>query len=384
MMANKTHVLVVARWPLGGIRTYMKYTYGNLPGERYKITLIAPECGENNALIDDAASIGASLVVVNDKKGLGKLIFEIFKFILRNDVHLIQSHGFISGLLVVVANFFFKIPHVMTIHGIFEDHLLEAGLKGKIQKKVLNHVVNSVTCLYGVSKDILDHTLEVFQVKQSIQKAVIHNGIDITIFRPQQIVKSSIRQQLGISSKVFLVGFVGRFMPQKGLNYLIEAVSLLAKDHNLSSSDIHVLCVGSGDHLRRYKNSIADQNLSDFFSFIPFQSNIRDIYCNVDIVAMPSVWEAFGLQAAEAMCLGTPIIVSDCIGLREATHDTPAIIIPKQNPQALADALFEAKLHSPKQKFISFSQRARERYDVRHTARKLDELFQDISKKIPG
>lgn len=383
-MANKTHVLVVVRWPLGGIRTYMKYTYGNLSRERYQITIIAPECGENSALIEDAASIGASLVVVNEKKGLGKLIFEIFKFILKNDVHLIQSHGFISGLLVVVANFFFKIPHVMTIHGIFEDHLLASGLKGKIQKKVLNYVVNHVDCLYGVSKDILNHTVEVFQVKQSIRKTVIHNGIDTTIFRPQQTVKSSIRHQLGLSSKVFLVGFVGRFMPQKGLNYLIEAVSLLAKDYKLSSSDIHVLCVGSGDHLRRYKSNIADQNLGDFFSFIPFQSNIRDIYCDVDIVAMPSVWEAFGLQAAEAMCLGTPIIVSDCIGLREATLDTPATIIPKQNPQALADALLEAKVHYPKQKFISFSQRARERYDVRNTATKLDELFQDISKRISG
>lgn len=43
---------------------------------------------------------------------------------------------------------------------------------------------------------------------------------------------------------------------------------------------------------------------------------------------MPSRWVAFGLLAVEALCAGTPLIASDCIGLREVVEDTPAVVVP--------------------------------------------------------
>lgn len=67
-----------------------------------------------------------------------------------------------------------------------------------------------------------------------------------------------------------------------------------------------------------------------------------DLMQSVDIVAMPSYDEPFGLVAQEAMALGKLLVVSACGGLTEFTDDDCAIVIPPKNPEALVDGLQRA------------------------------------------
>ncbi|MCD6298159.1 MAG: glycosyltransferase family 4 protein, partial [Deltaproteobacteria bacterium] len=165
------------------------------------------------------------------------------------------------------------------------------------------------------------------------------------------------------------------FMPQKGFNYLIDTMDLLEKEYNVES-DYKVLAVGSGDYLQYYKRTIKEKRLIHRFVFIPFQRKIGKVYKAVDLVVMPSVWEAFGLQAAEAMCMGKPIIVTNCIGLREAVKGTPAIVVQSKDALGLSKAIYSAIISPPVDRFREFQNEAIERYDVRPTSKKLQEVFE--------
>jgi glycosyltransferase involved in cell wall biosynthesis len=187
---------------------------------------------------------------------------------------------------------------------------------------------------------------------------------------------SLFRKNLGIEDSIFVLGFVGRFMPQKGFNYLIDAIEILEnrdKNHKMK-----LLAVGSGDYLGHYKKQINERKLGHRFIFLPFQRDIAQIYDAVDAVAMPSVWEAYGLQAAEALCSGVPIIASDCIGLREAVRDTPAIVIPSKNSTALAEAIHNMMQYPSRNAFQDFKTKAIERYDVRKTSKEVEKLFESL------
>jgi len=379
--AEALRILVVARWPLGGIRTYMRYTYKYLPKNRFKITILAPKTIEQKALEQDGEELGARLILIDHKKGRIPLYLRIFQLLAKEKFDIIQSHGFISAAHVYVANWFFRIPHVLTIHGIIEERLLGKGIGSFLKRKFLGKVINNVQVLYGVSQDILDHVETSIRVRKHVKRVVIHNGIDVADFiAPPNLKSSSFRQSLGVQSSTFLLGFVGRFMPQKGFNYLIDAIGILEnrdKNHNLE-----VLAVGSGDYLGHYRRQINERRLGHRFIFLPFQRDIVQIYNTVDAVVMPSVWEAYCLQAAEALCLGVPIIASDCIGLREAVKDTPAIIVPSKNSSALAEAIHSLMLAPRKKIFQEFRAEAIKNCDVRQASNKLADLFESLVRDL--
>ena len=70
-------VLVVARWPLGGIRTYMRYTFRHLPPQ-YHLTLLASSTHEDEALRHDVAGCGGRLLISSRQSLIG-LFIEVFK-----------------------------------------------------------------------------------------------------------------------------------------------------------------------------------------------------------------------------------------------------------------------------------------------------------------
>ena len=353
----------------------MSYSYKYLPRERFKITILAPKTIEQKALEQDAEELGARLILTDYKKGRIPFYLRILQLLAKERFDVIQSHGFISAAHVYLANWFFRVPHVLTIHGIIEERLLGKGIGSFLKRKVLGKVINNVKVLYGVSQDILDHVESSVKVRKHVKRVVIHNGINVGDFiGPPGLESSSFRQNLGVENSTFLLGFVGRFMPQKGFNYLIDAFGILEnrdKNHNMK-----VLAVGSGDYLEYYKRQINERRLGHRFIFLPFRRDIAQVYKALDVVVMPSVWEAYGLQAAEALCSGVPIIVSDCIGLREAVNDTPAIIIPSKNSSALAEAIHSLMLAPRKGIFEKFRAEAIKRYDVRQTSDRLAHLFE--------
>lgn len=372
------NILVVARWPLGGIRSYMKYTYKYLPRDRFRFTILASPTIEEQALWHDAREIGADLVIAAPFRGKDMLWHEVYKLLRTNRYHIIQSHGFISATHVHLPNMLFNVPHVLTIHGITEHRYIGNGFSALAKRKLLHRTVGSVDMLYAVGQEILENVCRSLDIRHGIKTTVIHNGVDVVNLGKAPVCHpGSLRKGLGISQSAFLIGFLGRFMPQKGFNYLIDAIDVLDKQYKVSIN-MKVLAVGSGDYVSYYKAKVRDKGLRDRFVFVPFQRDVTRIYEAVDIVVMPSIWEAYPLQPAEAMCTGTPIIVTDCIGLREATKSTPAIVIPRRDSIALADAIYDAMRSNPTMAFRDFKKEAVRRFDVRNTANQVATLFQSV------
>lgn len=90
--------------------------------------LIAPEKAEIETLEKDIEDLGLSYVKLDLRRGLASYFYEIFITLKKGHFSLIQSHGFISGACALVPALLFGIPHVLTIHGIFEEILLGKGL----------------------------------------------------------------------------------------------------------------------------------------------------------------------------------------------------------------------------------------------------------------
>lgn len=124
----------------------------------------------------------------------------------------------------------------------------------------------------------------------------------------------------------YTIGFVGRIVYEKGLQYLFEAIPRLRR----SIGNIRVQVVGDStgvaggsvmDELRPYREAYPDtiQFLGRF--------NIDDLvrfYHDIDVLVLPSIdpLESFGMVQVEAMCCGTPVVASDLPGVDEVVSAT--------------------------------------------------------------
>ncbi len=141
--------------------------------------------------------------------------------------------------------------------------------------------------------------------------------------------------------------FVGRFDPQKGVDFLLDAFNRCVR------SDIHLTLIG--DNVIGGL-SVKKENLErvTFLGWVPHE-RVGCYYAACDAVIMPSRWEAFGLVAVEAMKYGKPVIASDRGALPELVqHEENGYVFDFDRPDTLVDLLN----HLDKQKLFQMGEQA--------------------------
>ncbi len=369
---QKNHILVTARWPVGGIRTFFRYVYTRFQVERFHFTFILPDTTEHQIIVNDLRSLNVSFVKLASRPRFANFFRAICKVHRTDKIDLIHSHGFTAGVFSILAAELLRIPHLMTSHDVFTDKQF-SGTRGNIKKSLLPVLFKHIDCIHCVGEDAKDNLLRYFPHLASNNHRIISisNGIEIQRFLIEE--KENLRSELGLREDSFLVGFFGRFMAQKGFRYLVDAVEIL-KDKQLPRKPI-VVCFGWGGFVREEQAAIRKRGLTEYFRFLPFRSNVAPAMRGLDVVAMPSLWEAFGLLAAEALVAGVPLIGTDCVGLREVLRDTPARIVPAGDGVALAEAI-EAELRHPSvERAQEFRQMAAQRFDVQKQVNEIQKLM---------
>jgi glycosyltransferase involved in cell wall biosynthesis len=170
-------------------------------------------------------------------------------------------------------------------------------------------------------------------------------GVDETLFKPKP--QPELAAKLGIDKNDFVVGFVGRFVPEKGLLTLLKAlVSIKEKSWKL-------LLLGRGDLREELVKITAENNLQDKVIFI--ESVPHDEVANyinlMNTLVLPSEttykvktltavgWkEQFGHVLIEAMACKVPVIGSDSGEIPYVIGDA-GLVFPEGNNQALANCL---------------------------------------------
>jgi len=156
-------------------------------------------------------------------------------------------------------------------------------------------------------------------------------GVDTKLFAP---TKKCDRETLNI-------GFLGRLVPEKGLDILFTAVSQL-KQQNLPCQ---VTICGSGKSEAELRQEVVQQQIGDrvvWRGAVPHEAAPLELN-NFDVLVLPSrsiaTWkEQFGHVIIEAMAMGIPVIGSSC---GEIPHviDRDDLVFPEGNPVALAEIL---------------------------------------------
>ena len=142
-----------------------------------------------------------------------------------------------------------------------------------------------------------------------------------------------------------VVGYVGRLRWEKGPSVLVEAMVRVIE----AVPDATLLIVGDGPDRKILENQARELKIESHIVFLGLkqQYEVFQLYGLMDVVAIPSYFEGFGLTAAEAMAASVPVIASDADGLREVIdHHKTGILVRIGDSDAMASAIIEVLISS--------------------------------------
>jgi phosphatidylinositol alpha-1,6-mannosyltransferase len=172
---------------------------------------------------------------------------------------------------------------------------------------------------------------------------------------------------------------VARLSPEKGLDVLLDAMSVLAR----SGSELRLVLAGDGPERSKLERQAVKLGIAER---VEFRGDVaHDLVPNVlrelDIFAMPSREEGFGVAAIEASATQLPVVASDTHGIPDAVqHGRTGLLVPPNDAGALAEAI--ARLSSDPELRERLGRQGRafveEHYRWQDNAAQMKRLYQDL------
>ena len=200
---------------------------------------------------------------------------------------------------------------------------------------------------------------------------VIPIGIDVQRFR-LGIDGSAICKRYGLNGKRVVI-HVGRVSYEKSIDTVIRSMKLLP-------DDIRLLVVGKGPALEEMKKLVDTEGLSEkviFTGFVP-DEELASHYAASDVVVSASRFETQGLTIAEAMACGLPAACSDGRAFLDVVKDGINGCFFDDTSEKCAEAIL--KCLDNKDVMAINARRTAESYSTETVGRKLEALYEDISK----
>lgn len=366
------NILISALHPVGGIKTYFRYVYSKDVFKNATLTLVAPDDGLREFIHEFLPPDRIKLIATS---GTADFFKTVNRELRSGKYEIAHSHGFSAGVIGSAANYFSNVTHIMTGHDVF-SHVQFSGFKGKIKKSILTHLFSRLDVIHTISNDARSNFIEYFP---SIKKEKFHfimNGIDTKYFESGKA--NNLREDIGATDGRPILGFFGRFMAQKGFRIFVDAMKVIV-DKKLVSQLPIVATFGWGGFVREDFEYIEQLGLSDYFVQMAETSDMPANLKSIDLVVMPSRWEACPLLPMEALSAGVPIIGTNCLGLGEVLTGSPADIIAVGDVDLLAEAIANNIANSKKSLFLDYQPEAVKRFDVELTANNLFDLYQSVS-----
>ena len=203
---------------------------------------------------------------------------------------------------------------------------------------------------------------------------VLPNAIDIGKYRYNPRDRAKARKDLGIED-CFVIGHVGRFVPQKNHGFLIRVFSEIRKNR----PDARLLLIGDGPLREDIKRAAEKAGIQDAVIFLGSRKDVSVLYNAMDAFALPSLYEGVPVVGLEAQANGLPCVFSDNIS-EETKAGENTLFLPLSQPEWI-----RAVSMIPARNGRADNETAMEgsRYDIRVSCSELEAFYHSVMKPDP-
>jgi D-inositol-3-phosphate glycosyltransferase len=265
---------------------------------------------------------------------------------------LIHSHYWMSGIAALSLKKSWGVPIIQMFHtlGLMKNRVAQTPdeMEGEYRINGERRVMQEANMIVAATPAELSQLQFLYQMDAG-KIIVIPPGVDTGHFYP--IPKDEAKEFIGVRPCDRMLLFVGRIEPLKGLDVLLDAISLLRQRQDPDLLEFCLSVIG-GDldvslenmsvemaHLQAMREK---HGLQDMVALLGKrgQDTLPYYYSASEAVVVPSFYESFGMVALEAMACGIPVVASHVGGLAFLVQDGfTGFTVPVDDSDALADRL---------------------------------------------
>lgn len=210
-------------------------------------------------------------------------------------------------------------------------------------KPLTRRVMGHNDALVGVSRFVAQSALDMGYRPERINHVL--NALEIDRWQPDHIDVRRLRDEFGVDDDTALLAIIARVFPWKGHEKLIRALALV-RDRGLSfrllvvGDDDPRATPGGGAYSADLRRLVTDLGLADHVLFTGFRTDVPALMASIDVLAMPSFEEPFGMVYLEALAMRTPVVALRSGGVVEfIEHGVTGLLSDPDDSAGLADNL---------------------------------------------
>lgn len=331
-MQRKVKVLNVL--PLGGMGGAEKFVLSLCRHhDKNRFEVMVCVLFASGAVSDQIASEGYEVICLNMANGFDILrAVRLVWFIKRRKIDIVNIHGQNPlGKLCSILGGATVIVH--TDHGVTIGSSIQRKKRVVLCNRLLSPFIDH---FIAISKGMVKSLM----VREKIQKdkiTLIYNGIDIDTILKQGRSKEELFEELGLDSRLPVIGTVGRLSGEKHLPFLLKSISLL-KDR---CRNFICLIIGDGPERKNLEKLVASLHLKENIYLLGEREDVPDLLGLMEVFVFSSSGEGFSITLLEAMAKSLPVVAFDVEGVKEAVaSEETGYLIPFGNTKDFADRIY--------------------------------------------
>lgn len=297
----------------------------------------------------------------------------LMKYLTGIQADLVHTQLEFSNILGNISATLLGLPSVCTIHVMPSlDVSHKARLHQRVEGLALRYFCDHVI---SVCEEARQHHLAMSGAS-SEQISTIYNGVDLSTFVKidRAHARVAVRHEFGIPSYAHLFTTLAVLRPQKGIQYMIQALPSILS----SNPDTYYLVVGGGSYRDTLMKEANQLNAKDRVIFAGMRNDVARLLAASDVFILPSLTEALPTVLAEAMASRLPIVASRVGGIPEMVSDGQSgYLVGPGDPDGLANACIDLMADPAKRAAMGSAgwQIVDQKFNIQHQVAKLRELY---------
>ena len=360
---------VITTLDRGGAEMHLLSLVGNLPSDRYQVT-VAYLKGPGQ-LTTEFEAAGARVV----RFGMWGpadpiLVLRLARWIRSERFEIVHTHLFKADVHAALAARLGGAPGlVCSKHN--QDQYLDRKVFRRLGRAVGRLPDRTIVISRAVERFMSDRGCA-----DPDRTRLVYYGIDLEAF-DRAAAGETVRPEIGIDPDAIAAVCVARLYPQKGYPHLLEAFARVAPE----LPEARLVVVGDGPDRSALEAQVDRLDLKEAVRFTGQRDDIPRVLASMDLFVLPSLWEGFGLVFLEAAAARLATIGSQVGPIPEVVAEgETGLLVPPADPDALAEALRDLLTDASKRKRLGEAgrQRAASRFCLNRMVTETEEVYDEV------
>lgn len=359
---------IIGKWLGGGVEAVVMNYYRHIDRTKIQFDFLCDE-DSTNIPYEEIEQLGGRVILIPPYQKVFKYQKELIRIFKENNYKIVHSH--INTLSVFPLRAAKKAGVKVRI-----AHSHSTTNKKEWKKNLLKQVLRPFSKVYATDymccSELAGRWLFGDKAYDSGKVYLLNNAIDLDKFKYNESLRKKKRKELNIKDDTLVIGHIGRFVPVKNHDFLLEIFNEL---HEKNKNSILILA-GQGPLMDSVKDKVKKLKLEDNVKFLGQRDDVAELYQAFDVFLLPSLYEGLPVVGVEAQASGLLCYFSNNMTKEAKVLDITKFMSLNNTPEEwTSNILKDVKCYK---RINTFNEMTSKNFNIKTEAKKLEEKYENL------